>query len=248
MALDQRRIGGREVERTLYAKGAGVALLVSVVSVLVLHLGPTIIAGGSRASGTSDVDRIASFYSHSAMLPFWWQGGISMIGILAFAVLFRRYLRTFPLSVMTSVLVDVAVMATVAVVPLYALGAGLQAAMVQLVAAGEAGRGGLLAVFASWDWVYNSVAYFFEAAYMAAWAIAAWRVDALPRWVVIVGGITAVGHLFNSQILLSRLPDELTLIPTVLFIAWFVGAGVFLVRGGRAGIETGHSGGMAESH
>ena len=221
------------MERATYAKGAGLALLVSVISILVTQLGPTIIAGGSRASGTSDIDRIAAFYSDPAMLPFWWQGGISLIGILAFAVLFRRYLRTFRLSPMTGALVDLAVMTTVAVVPLYTLSVGLQAAMVQLVAAGDAGRGALLGVFASWDWVYNGFAYFFEAAYMAVWAIVAWRVDALPRWVVIVGAVTAVGHVFNSQVLLTRLPDELTLIPTVLFFAWLVGAGVFLVRGGR---------------
>lgn len=222
------------MERTAYAKGAGIALLVSVISVLLTHLGPTIIAGGSRASGTSDIVRIAAFYGHPAMLPFWWQGGISLIGILAFAVLFRLYLRSFVMGPITSALVDLAAVTTVAVVPLYALGAGLQAAMVQLVAAGDAGRGALLGVFASWDWVYNSFAYFFEAGYLAAWSIVAWRVNALPRWVIVIGGITAIGHVFNSQVLLSHLPDELTLVPTVLFIGWFVGAGLFLARGGRA--------------
>ncbi len=225
------------MERTTYAKGAGLALLVSVISVLVTQLGPTIIAGGSRVSGTSDIERIVAFYGHPAMLPFWWQGGISLIGILAFAVLFRRYLQTFPMSPATGALVDLGVMTSVAAVPLYALSVGLQSAMVQLVAAGDAGRDAVFGVFAAWDWAYNSFAYFFEAGYMAAWAIVAWRLDALPRWVVVVGAVTAVGHVFNSQVLLTRLPDELTLVPTVLFLAWFVGAGVFLVRGGRAARE-----------
>ncbi len=222
------------MERRTYAKGAGIALLLSVISVLVLHLGPTILAGGARASGTSDLNRIVAFYGNPSMLPFWWQGGISLIGIAAFAVLFRRYLLTFPLSPMMAATADIAVLITAAAVPLYALGVGLQSAMVQLVSAGDVGRGALLGVFASWDWIYNSFAYFFEAGYMAAWAIVAWKSGALPRWITVLGGVTAVGHVFNSQVLLSHLPDELTLIPTIFFIAWFFGAGVFLSRGGRS--------------
>ena len=109
--------------------------------------------------------------------------------------------------------------------------------MVQLVAAGEAGRAALLGVFAAWDWTYNSFAYFLEAGYMAGWAIVAWRLGALPRWIAATGGIVAVGHVFNSLVLMSRLADSLTLIPTAFFLVWFVSAGIYLVRGGKAGSQ-----------
>ena len=221
------------MERRTYAKGAGIALLVSVISVLITHLGPTILAGGARVSGTSDLDRIVMFYDHPSMLPFWWQGGISLISIAAFAILFRRYLLTFPLSPLMAATADVAVLITAAALPLYAVAVGLQSAMVQLVSAGEVGRASLLGVFASWDWIYNSFAYFFEVGYMAAWAIVAWKSGALPRWITVLGGVTAAGHVFNSQVLLSHLPDELTLIPTVFFIVWFFSVGIFLSRGGH---------------
>ena len=223
----------RPSERSRYARAAGAALLVAVVSVAVTHIGPGAIAG-TRATGTSDVGAIAAFYSHRAMLPFWWQGGISLIGIVLFAACFRRYLLTFSPSPVVTGVIDFAALFTVAAAPLYALSAGMESAMVQLAAAGESARPALLGVFAAWDWTYNSFTYFFEAGYMAGWAIAAWRLGALPRWIAVVAGLTALGHLFNSQVLMSRLSDNLTLIPTALFVLWFVSTGVYLVRGGRA--------------
>jgi hypothetical protein len=216
---------------------AGIVLLISVLSVLVLHLGPGFI-GGRRATGTSDLATITSFYSHHAMLPYWWQGGISVLGLILFAVLFRRYVLTFSPSPLIAATADFALAVTVAAAPLYLLDAGLQSAMVQLVSAGEADRVAVLGVFAAWDWVYNSFAYFFEVGYMAAWAIVAWRSRALPVWIAAIGGVTALGHLFNSQVLMSGLNDDLTLIPTAFFFLWFVSTGIYLVRGGRA---TGHT-------
>src|SRR5439155_9447149 len=91
--------------------------------------------------------------------------------------------------------------------------------------------------FASWDWIYNSFTYFFEAGYMAAWAIAAWRSGALPRWIAVIGGATAIGHVFNSQVLVSRMSDDLTLIPTAFFVVWFVSTGTYLVRGGEGAAQ-----------
>lgn len=222
------------MDRARYAKIAGAALLVGLVSVLVLHVGPMAI-GGTRASGTSDVSRITAFYGHPSMVPFWWQGGIAILAIAVFAVSFRRYLGTFELSPLLRVTADAGAAITVGVLPLYAIGSGLESAMVQLVAAGDAGKPALLGVFAAWDWIYNSVAYWFEAGYMAAWAIVAWKSRALPRWIAAIGGLTALGHLFNSQVLVSGLSDNLTLIPTAIFLAWFVAAGVHLVWVGASG-------------
>src|SRR6266542_2325929 len=221
------------MERTTYARMAGIALLITVLSVLVLHAGPGFIAG-QRVTGTSDVAAIVAFYSHPSMLPFWWQGGLSVVGIFLFSVLFRRYVLTFSPSPAVAATTDFAAALMVAAAPLYVLAAGLESAMVQLVSAGEAGRVSLLGVFAAWDWVYNGFAYFFEAGYMAGWAIVAWRTGALPRWIAVVAGIAAVGHLFNSQVLMSHLSDDLTLVPTAFFFIWFVGTGIYLVRGGRA--------------
>ncbi|GAC1618854.1 MAG: hypothetical protein NVS9B1_27690 [Candidatus Dormibacteraceae bacterium] len=225
-------LGALPLERATYARAAGVTLLIAVASVAVTHIGPSVI-GGPRVTGTSDGKTIAAFYSHASMLPFWWQGGISVIAIVLFAALFRRYLITFSPPPMVAALIDGAAFVTVAACPLYALAVGLESAMVQLAAAGDAGRSALLGVFAAWDWTYNSFAYFFEAGYMAGWAIVAWRLNALPRWIAALGAITAVGHLFNSQVLLSHLSDNLTLIPTATFLLWFVSTGIFLARGGR---------------
>jgi hypothetical protein len=221
------------VARLGFARTAGISLLVAVVSVLLLHVGPSAIAGPKRATGTTDIGFIAGYYSHQGMLPFWWQGGISVLAILLFAILFRRYLLTFALPPWLAAVADFATAVAVAVAPLYALSAGLESAMAQLAGAGEEGRAALLGVFAAWDWTYNSFAYFFEAGYMGAWAIVAWRSKALPRWIAVVGGLTAVGHLFNSQVLMAHMADELTLVPTAFFFLWFISSGIYLVRGGR---------------
>ena len=217
-------------DRDKFARTAGISLLVSVVSVALWHLGPSLIAGPKRATGTSDLSVITAFYAHQGMVPFWWQGGVSLLGIILFAVFFRRYLLTFGLTPRMTALADFATAVAVAVTPLYALSAGLESAMAQLAAAGETGRAALFGVFAAWDWTYNSFAYFFEAGYMGAWAIVAWRTRSLPRWIAGIGGVTALDHLFNSQVLMSRLPDELTLIPTAVFFVWFVSTGIYLVR------------------
>jgi hypothetical protein len=236
---DQRRFDGhRELssaaERRGYARTAGSALLIAALSVLVLHVGPSMIAGPKRATGTSDVGLIAGYYSHESMLPFWWQGGISILGIILFAVMFRRYLLTFELNPWVAAMADFATAVAVAATPLYALSAGLESAMVQLASAGPAAHASLFGVFAAWDWIYNGFAYFFEAGYMAGWAIVAWRSGALPRWIAVVGGLVAIGHLFNSQVLMSHLADELTLVPTALFLLWFISTGVYLLRGGQS--------------
>ena len=217
------------MDRARYARIAGAALLIGLVSVVAWHAGPMAI-GGTRASGTSDVARIIAFYGHPSMVPFWWQGGVAILAIAVFAMSFRRYLGTFELSPALRITADAGAAITIGILPLYAIGSGLESAMVQLVAAGDAGKPALLGVFAAWDWIYNSVAYWFEAGYMAAWAIVAWKSGALPRWIAAIGGITALGHLFNSQVLVSGLSDDLTLIPTAIFLAWFVAAGVHLVR------------------
>ncbi|MEO7664417.1 MAG: hypothetical protein ABIV26_04770 [Candidatus Limnocylindrales bacterium] len=217
------------MDRTRYARIAGTALLIAVVSVLVLHIGPMAI-GGTRASGTSDVARVTAFYSHPSMVPFWWSGGVAIVAIAVFAMSFRRYLGTFELSPLLRITADAGAAITVGALPLYAIGSGLESAMVQLVAAGDAGKPALLGVFVAWDWIYNSVAYWFEAGYMAAWAVVAWKSGALPRWIAAIGGLTALGHLFNSQVLVSGLSDDLTLIPTAMFVAWFITAGVHLFR------------------
>ena len=211
---------------------AGAVLLASVAAVIVWHVGPAFLAG-QRVSGTSDLTQIAAFYSDPAMRVFWWIGSFSLLGIVAFAVLFRRYLRSFGPEGFVEAAVDMGAALAVAAVPLYALSAGLESALVQVANAGDAARPGLLGVFAAWDWTYNSLTYFLEAGYMAAWAYAAWRLDALPGWIVAIGALTAVGQLFNSQVLLSGMPDSVTLIPTALFFTWFVSAGVYLVRFGR---------------
>jgi len=177
---------------------------------------------------------IEAFYHHRALLPFWWQGGISLIALIGFALCFRAYLRTFELGPIASIVVDAATAAMLLETPLLVVGVGLQSALVQLVNSGPA-PAGTLALFATWDWIYNSFTYWFEAAWMSMWAGIALRTRALPRWIGLVGAAAAAGLLFNSTVLMLGLSDNLTLIPTAGLIVWMASTSVYLVRGGEKG-------------
>lgn len=216
--------------RRTFARVAGAILAICFLSVMAGHAGPAAIAG-QRVSGTGDVGLIRTFYSHPAMVWFWWQGGISLLGLVIFGMVFRSYLRTFEQSPMAQVLTDAATALIVVESGLLAVMLGLQSAMVQLVTAG-APDGALLSVFAGWDWLYNSVTYWFEFGWMFMLAGVAYRAQALPAWMTIIGSIAAFGLLFNSTALLLRVPDIYTMIPTAFFAAWFVCTSVYLLRGG----------------
>ena len=206
---------------------------IALISIIVLHAGPAAIAG-QRVSGTNNIQLIEAFYHHGAVLPFWWQGGISLIGIIGFALCFRAYLRTFELGPIASVVLDAATAVMLLETPLLVVDVGLQSALVQLVNSGPA-PAGTLALFAAWDWIYNSFTYWFEAAWMSMWAGLTLRTLVLPRWIGVVGAATAVGLIFNSTALMLGLSDNLTLIPTAGLIVWMASTSVYLVRGGRKG-------------
>ncbi|MEP7104308.1 MAG: DUF4386 family protein [Chloroflexota bacterium] len=200
------------------------------LSILIQHGGPGAIAG-QRLSGTDDLRAIREFYGHRELLGFWWQGGVSFIGLAFFALGFRAYLRTFELGPVAALLADLATAVALLEAPLIAVDLGLQSALVQVVGSGS--PEGALALFASWDWIYNEMTYWFEATWMLLWAALALRTGALPAWIGVAGVAASIGLLFNSAALMLRVPDIYTLVPTAILVVWMAATVVYLVRGGR---------------
>ena len=203
--------------------------MVVLLAIIVQQVGPMVIAG-QRVTGTSDVGSIRAFYGHQSLQLFWGLSGIGFVALVFFAVSFRAYLRTFPLSAIESLALDCGTAAMLLEAPLIAVEIALQAALVQTVASGT--DNGVLALFAGWDWIYNGSTYALETTWMAVWAFLGLRTSALPKWVVVAGAAAALGLLFNSTVLTFRVPDSYTLIPTALLAAWMVGALTHLARGG----------------
>src|SRR5258708_10056215 len=113
--------------------------------------------------------------------------------------------------------------------PLIAMVLGWQSALVEVVSGGSVK--GVLGLCAGWAWIYTGFTYWFEIAWMSIWAALALRTAALPRWVALLGGVAALGLLFNSAVLVLRLADNYTLIPTVFLVAWMRCTSVFLLLG-----------------
>ncbi|WP_426997662.1 hypothetical protein [Pseudarthrobacter sp. N5] len=215
--------------RRSFARIAGAALAVTFLLIMVEHGGAALVAG-QRVSGTSDVGAIRLFYGHPVLQLFFGLAGIGFIAMVFFGLSFRAYLRTFPLTAVEALLVDFATAAIVLEAALIAIQIALQAALVQVVTSGT--DGGVLALFASWDWIYNGSTYWFEVTWMAAWAFIALRTGALPKWIAIAGGIGATSLLFNTTVLTFRIPDSYTLVPTAVLVVWMVATLTHLARGG----------------
>ncbi|MBI4202601.1 MAG: hypothetical protein HY532_05760 [Chloroflexi bacterium] len=213
--------------RVVSARWAGWGLLVSFVSLLIIHGGAQAVAG-QRVSGTSDVAAIAAYYSYHGLLPLYWQHGVMVLTFFAFVVAFRRYLMDMARTTLDRVLVDLGALIAAAVIPLGLAVLGLQMAMVQVV--DTPSQDGLLGLFAAWDWIYNSTFYWLEVGWMAAFNLAALRLAALPRWIAVLGLIVPLFHAFHTSVLMLGLSDQLTLPGTALFMVWFVATGVYLVK------------------
>lgn len=220
-------VDGLSDVRATAGRWAGWSLLLVLASLLVTHGGAQAIAG-QRATGTEDIAAITAFYSHTGLRVLFWQHGAGVIVFAGFAVAMRQLLVARVGSGRDRLLLDTTVVIALAVVPAALVELALQLAMIQLASAGSAD--GLLAVFATWDWFYNSLFYWLEAFWMAGLGVLTWRTGILPRWMSALGLTVAAAHVFHSAVLMLGLPDAATLPATAGFIVWFAAAGTHLIR------------------
>ncbi|HKZ53204.1 MAG TPA: hypothetical protein VJ085_07995 [Candidatus Acidoferrales bacterium] len=216
------------------AKWAGVGMLILFVfGVLVMQVGATAIAG-QRVSGTSDVAALNVYYNHQSLMPIYWQGGLGLLGFALFVAAFRRYLQLQTESGLMRLLIDAASIIGVIEVSVLLVVVSLQAAMVQIAAAGPQNSSALLAVFAAWDWTYNGLLYWTEVGWLSLFSVVGWRTGAFPRLLAAFGLIVSAFHLFHTTVLMLGLPDAVTIPGTILFVVWFIWMIVYLLRGGTA--------------
>jgi hypothetical protein len=217
----------RSHSASVYARWSGWSLLGLIVSLLLAHGGAMAIAG-NRATGTLDVTTITDYYSHSGLGALYWQHGLGVVLFGVFVAglwLFGRDSVTKPIDTM---LLGAGVVVAAAVVPLGLTELALQAAMTKLAAADQSQA--LLAVFVSWDWIYNSLFYWLEVMWVGAISLFILTSGVLPRWMGFLGLGVASLHVFHSTVLLTGAPDAATLPGTALFLFWMITFAVKMIR------------------
>ena len=229
-------IGSREresgVERAASdARIAGIALLVTLLSIVVLYGGSSAVAG-TRPDDAVDTSSVSAFFGHDALRPFLLQALISVFGSVTFALAFRRYASAWSRTAQADAVVDLGAALVLIEAPVLVVALGLELALVQLVSLGD--RTAILPVFMAWDWIDNGTMLWLEFGWMALIGLAGWMTGALPRWLAGLGiAVALLIALFAAPALPLRYPLGTSLVAYGPFMVWMLTAGVYLARGGR---------------
>jgi hypothetical protein len=212
------------------ARFAGIGLLVTVASLVILYGGSGAIAG-TRPDTTTSPDEVRAFFGHGQLTFLLWQAVASGAGICFFALAYRRYLAAFATRPLVRQLADFGVALALIEVPVVFVEFGMQLGIVRLAELGDAS---ILGVFMAWTWIDNGTMLWLEFGWLAALSIAAWSSGALPRPLAAFGLVVAVLLLLVAvPALILEYPLGLSLVAYGPFILWFLVTGVYLVRGGR---------------
>jgi hypothetical protein len=212
------------------ARMAGWGLLAAIASIVVLYGGSSAIAG-TRPDHASSAAAVAAFYGHAGLTGLFLQAAIGVLALVFFALAFRRYALRFVPGAVDQQLLDLGTALVLIEAPVLVVEFGMQLSLVRLAGLGDPG---LLGVFMAWTWIDNGVMLLLEVGWLGVLSLAAWRSGALPRWLAGFGLLfAALISIVAAPSLPLNYPDGLTMIAYGPFIAWFIAAGIYLVRGGR---------------
>lgn len=231
-----RMAGGEALEETITASSrasdarfAGLGLLVTVASIILLYGGSGAVVG-TRPDHAADAATVATFYDNGALVLLLFQATISVVGLVFFAIAYRRYALPSASTPAMRQLLDFGVTLAILEAPVLLVEFGLQLSLVRLASLGDPA---LLGVYQAWDWIDNGTMLVFELAWVGVLSIGAWRTRVLPRWLAGLGiAVALTMALAALPSLPLNYPDGITMVAYAPFIAWFVAAGAYLWRGG----------------
>src|SRR5262245_50714094 len=211
------------------ARMAGGGLLLAIASVILLYAGSGVIAG-TRPGHAVDGATVASFYDHTGLTLLFFQAAIGVLGLVFFAIAFRRYALAFATTPGLRQLLEFGVVLVLLEAPVLIVELGLQLSLVQLARVADPS---LFGVFQAWDWLDNGTMLVLEIGWLIVISAAAWASGSLPRW---IAGFGLLVGLLMSLLALPSLPlaypDGVTLVAYGPFILWFIVTGTYLARGG----------------
>ena len=199
---------------------------VTLAGVLAFEVFGPLTAAGQRVTGTSDAATIAGYYRNSGLLPLALGAFLIMPPFVALIVSLRRSLVEQGAN---AIVAEVGFAIALVAVPLLVAKTALQMALVRVVETGA----DPVALFVSWDYLYNSGVYVIEGSYIAAFSLAMRGTVGYPGWLSGLGFVTAALQLVNMTALVVELPDAATLPGNISFAIWLGGIAVVLGRMSR---------------
>ena len=133
-----RMAGGEALEETITASSrasdarfAGLGLLVTVASIILLYGGSGAVVG-TRPDHAADAATVATFYDNGALVLLLFQATISVVGLVFFAIAYRRYALPSVSTPAMRQLLDFGVTLAILEAPVLLVEFGLQLSLVRL--------------------------------------------------------------------------------------------------------------------
>ena len=186
---------------------------------------PGVIAGQPPTSST-DLSAVGAYFAHPQLaLQFGLVNGFIAVAIIAFGLGLRAAIGSVA-DDRSRALADVGLGLIVVTTAVYLISGALGAALVDV-----AGRGGgeLATLFRLYDVTYNGLADVLEGAWIGAFSLAMLS-GPMPTWIGWLGVVLGLSRWVKALAPFVVLPDAVTAVSGLLFLAWFLAIVVALTR------------------
>ena len=202
---------------------AGWLGLIGVVGGLIVI--PAVIAGQPPTSST-DLSAVRAYFGHAQLaLQFGLVNGFIALAFVTFGLGLRAAIRSVA-DDRSHAFADIGLGLIVVTLPLYLISGALGATLVDV-----AGRGAaeLPTLFRLYDVTYDGLADVLEGGWIGAFSLAMLN-GPLPRWIGLLGIVLGLSRWIKALAPFVALPDAITAVSGLLFLAWFVAIVVALTR------------------
>lgn len=207
------------MERT-YAQGlaavSGWVAFIGIVAILIVF--PTALAGNPPTMATPLAEAMAYFRHQefvvtNAVLAVF----VGIVAIVPFGLGVRSLVSRGP-GAKGAVLAEVGLLLLIVALPVYVVSGALGASLTTLSDGDPALFG---AIHGFYQLLYNGAADVLEGAWIGAFSVASLS-SPLPRWIGWLGIAAALARWIKAFMPVVALPDAITLVSGVLFVAWFL--------------------------
>ncbi len=187
---------------------------------------PGVIAGQPPTSST-DLSAVGAYFAHPQLaLQFGLVNGFIAVAIIAFGLGLRAAIGSVA-DDRARALADVGLGLIVVTTAVYLISGALGAALVDVA---TRGGGELATLFRLYDVMYNGLADVLEGAWIGAFSLAMLSGGGLPTWIGWLGVVLGLSRWVKALAPFVVLPDAITAVSGLLFLAWFLAIVVALTR------------------
>lgn len=186
---------------------------------------PTAIAGQPPTSST-DLSAVGAYFAHPQLaIQFGLVNGFIAVAIIAFGLGLRAAIGSVA-DDRSRAFADVGLGLIVVTTAVYLISGALGAALVDVA---TRGGGEVATLFRLYDVLYNGLADVLEGAWIGAFSLAMLR-GPLPAWIGWLGIVLGLSRWVKALAPFVVLPDAVTAVSGLLFLAWFLAIVIALTR------------------